>query len=52
MRWQIVLAILLAFSFGSNFPDKIHYIEWLETIFIRLLKISVIQLVLSSLIVV
>ncbi len=50
LHWQILIAIFLAIIFGSFFPGKVNYVEWMGTIFIRALKMIVVPLVLSSLI--
>jgi proton glutamate symport protein len=50
LHWQILIAIVLALLFGSFFPARANYVEWMGTLFIRALKMIVVPLVLSSLI--
>lgn len=50
LHWQILIALVLAIPFGILFPEATPYIGWTGTIFIRLLKMIVIPLILSSII--
>lgn len=50
LHWQILIAIGLALVFGALLPEQTKYVSWMGTVFIRLLKMIVVPLVLSSLI--
>ncbi|MDP2337272.1 MAG: dicarboxylate/amino acid:cation symporter [Bacteroidota bacterium] len=50
LHWQILIALLLAVSFGYFLPGWVQYISWMGVIFLRGLNMVVIPLVLSSII--
>ena len=50
LHWQILIALILAILFGIFFSDKVQYVSWLGTIFLRALKMIIIPLILSSII--
>ena len=50
LHWQILIGIVAAILFGTFLPGQIKYVEWLGVIFLRVLKLIVVPLVLSSLI--
>ncbi|MGB4206104.1 MAG: dicarboxylate/amino acid:cation symporter [Bacteroidales bacterium] len=49
-HWQILIALVVAVIFGIYFPAQVKYISWMGDVFLRLLKMLIIPLVLSSLI--
>ena len=50
LHWQILIAFILAIITGLFFPAAVPYVEWMGTVFIRLLKMVIIPLILSSII--
>mgnify|MGYP001131174260 CR=1 FL=1 len=50
LHWQILIAFILAILFGIFLKDQVQYVSWIGDIFLRLLKMIVIPLVLSSII--
>jgi Na+/H+-dicarboxylate symporter len=50
LHWQILIAFILAIVFGILFKDQVKYVSWLGDIFLRMLKMIVIPLILSSII--
>lgn len=50
LHWQILIAILLGIGFGYFFTDKVPYIKWIGDLFLRLLKMIIIPLVMSTII--
>lgn len=50
LHWQILLAFTLAILFGLLFPDEVHFIDWMGTLFLRALNMIIIPLILSSII--
>ena len=50
LHWQILIGMLLGFIYGILIPEHVKYIEWTGVIFLRLLKMVVVPLVLTSLI--
>ncbi len=49
-HWQILISLVFAVIFGIYFPAQVKYISWMGDDFLRLLKMLIIPLVLSSLI--
>ncbi len=49
-HWQILISLVVAVIFGIYFPTQVKYISWMGDVFLRLLKMLIIPLVLSSLI--
>ncbi|MGE0090050.1 MAG: dicarboxylate/amino acid:cation symporter [Bacteroidales bacterium] len=50
LHWQILIAFILAILVGVLFKDYVIYFTWMGDIFLRLLKMIVIPLILSSII--
>lgn len=50
LHWQILIAFILAIIFGIFLKDYVDYVSWLGDIFLRMLKMIVIPLILSSII--
>lgn len=50
LHWQILIAFILAIIFGIFLKDQVIYVSWMGDIFLRMLKMIVIPLVLSSII--
>lgn len=50
LHWQILTAFILAIFTGIFFPAAVPYVDWMGTVFIRLLKMVIIPLILSSII--
>jgi len=50
LHWQILIAFILAIFFGIFLKDYVNYVSWMGDIFLRMLKMIVIPLVLSSVI--
>lgn len=50
LHWQILIALGLGVVFGLVFPDLVKYIEWMGTLFLRLLRMIIIPLIFSSII--
>ncbi len=50
LHWQILIAFILAILFGILLKDQVKYVSWMGDIFLRMLKMIVIPLVLSSII--
>ncbi len=50
LHWQILIAFILAIVFGIFFKEYVNYVSWMGDIFLRMLKMIVIPLVLSSVI--
>ncbi|HSH52632.1 MAG TPA: dicarboxylate/amino acid:cation symporter [Bacteroidales bacterium] len=50
LHWQILIAFILAIVFGIFFKEYVNYVSWMGDIFLRMLKMIVIPLVLSSII--
>lgn len=50
LHWQILIAFILAILFGIFLKDQVPYVSWMGDIFLRMLKMIVIPLVLSSII--
>ncbi len=50
LHWQILIAFILAILFGIFFKDHVIYVSWMGDIFLRLLRMIVIPLILSSII--
>jgi len=48
LHWQILIAIILGILFGYYFTGQIAYVDWLGTVFMRLLKMIVVPLVFCS----
>ena len=50
LHWQILIAFILAILFGVFLKDQVKYVSWMGDIFLRMLKMIVIPLILSSII--
>ncbi len=50
LHWQILIALILAIVVGILFKNQVKYISWMGDIFLRMLKMIVIPLILSSII--
>ena len=48
LHWQILIAIVLGILFGFYLTEQIAYVDWLGTVFMRLLKMIVVPLVFCS----
>ena len=48
LHWQILAGILAGILFGYIFSDSVHYIAWIGTVFLRLLKMIIMPLLLFS----
>ena len=48
LHWQILIAIVLGILFGFYFTEQVSYVDWLGTVFMRLLKMIVVPLVFCS----
>ncbi len=50
LHWQILIAFILAIVFGIFFKNQVKYVSWMGDIFLRMLKMIVIPLILSSIV--
>lgn len=50
LHWQILLALLAGGVFGFFIPSGVIYVSWMGDLFLRLLKMVIIPLILSTLI--
>ncbi|MEE4197397.1 MAG: dicarboxylate/amino acid:cation symporter [Bacteroidales bacterium] len=50
LHWQILIAFIFAILFGIFLKGYVNYVSWMGDIFLRMLKMIVIPLVLSSII--
>ena len=50
LHWQILIAFIIAILFGIFLKEQVKYVSWLGDIFLRMLKMIVIPLILSSII--
>ncbi len=50
LHWQILISLILAIPAGYFFKEDIKYITWVGTIFLKLLKLIIVPLILSSII--
>jgi Na+/H+-dicarboxylate symporter len=50
LHWQILIAFIIAIVFGFFFKDQVNYVSWMGDIFLRMLKMIVIPLILSSIV--
>ncbi|HAF31231.1 MAG TPA: dicarboxylate/amino acid:cation symporter [Bacteroidales bacterium] len=50
LHWQILIAFIIAIVFGIFFKDQVNYVSWMGDIFLRMLKMIVIPLILSSIV--
>lgn len=50
MHWQILLALLAGVLFGMYLPEQTPWISWMGDLFLRLLKMVIIPLIVSSII--
>lgn len=50
LHWQILIAFIIAIVFGIFFKEQVNYVSWMGDVFLRMLKMIVIPLILSSII--
>ena len=50
LHWQILIAFIIAIVVGILFKDHVNYFSWMGDIFLRMLKMIVIPLILSSIV--
>lgn len=50
LHWQILIAIIIGIIWAIVSPSTVKYISWMGDVFIRLLKMVIIPLILSSII--
>ncbi len=50
LHWQIFIGLILGILFGLFATEYVHYVGWMGTLFIRILKMIVIPLVLTSIV--
>ncbi len=50
LHWQILIALILAISFGILFSDHVEYVTWMGEVFLRALRMIIVPLILSSII--
>jgi len=50
LHWQILIAFIIAIIVGILFKDHVNYFSWMGDIFLRMLKMIVIPLILSSIV--
>ncbi|MCB2196124.1 MAG: dicarboxylate/amino acid:cation symporter [Bacteroidetes bacterium] len=50
LHWQILIAFIFAVIFGIFLKEQVKYVSWMGDIFLRMLKMIVIPLILSSII--
>lgn len=50
LHWQILIAFILAVLFGIFLKGQVNYVSWMGDIFLRMLKMIVIPLILSSIV--
>ena len=50
LHWQILIALILAVIFGLLFKDYVPYISWMGDLFLRMLKMIVVPLIISSIV--
>lgn len=50
LHWQILIALVLSVVYGYYFPEHVNYVSWMGEMFLRLLKMIIIPLILSSII--
>lgn len=50
LHWQILIAFILAVVYGIFLKDQVKYVSWMGDIFLRMLKMIVIPLILSSIV--
>ena len=48
LHWQILIAIILGILFGFYFAEQVGYVDWMGTVFMRMLKMIVVPLVFCS----
>lgn len=50
LHWQILIALVLSIIFGLAFPELVKYVEWMGTLFLRLLRMIIIPLIFASIV--
>ena len=50
LHWQILIAFILAVVYGIFLKDQVPYVSWMGDVFLRMLKMIVIPLILSSIV--
>lgn len=50
LHWQILIAFIIAVLFGIFLKDQVKYVSWMGEVFLRMLKMIVIPLILSSIV--
>lgn len=50
LHWQILIALVLAVLFGSNFPHLTEYVGWMGEIFLRALRMIIVPLIFASIV--
>jgi proton glutamate symport protein len=50
LHWQILIAIILSIIFGLLFPEKVEYVGWMGTVFLRALRMIIVPLIFSSIV--
>src|SRR5512133_721829 len=50
LHWQILIALAVAVLLGYYVPESAEYLSWMGVIFLRLLKMVIVPLILSSII--
>jgi Na+/H+-dicarboxylate symporter len=50
LHWQILIALVLAVSFGYYMPGQVKYVSWLGDLFLRALNMIIIPLIFCSIV--